>query len=573
VNIATRFFARFDDWINPIVIKELRQAVKSRVVIAALLIFLLLEVIILGAMLLFGEIQSGGDLDYRAGPRVFMVLQGVLLATCLVLIPIYAGVRLAAERSDTNVDLLFISTLKPRAIISGKFLAAVILALLIFSACSPFMTFTYLLRGIDMATVVLVLGFDLLIVLSCTIYALLLASIPGNRAVKIFFGIIQAPWLLLGFSGAMAFCDEMLRHGVPDVWTGKFLSVVSSVAVGASLLMGLLFFWSVALLSPSSANRALSVRLYHVFAWVALGAVIFWTGAEWGEAEFVFFWAIIMTLVFCLQILISTNERDSWGPRVARAIPRSPLLRPFAFLFYSGAAGGIFFGVLMIAVTLGVTALLWFNWPTHGALYPPGSIGPPMRDRVFHSVFLTMVLIGLYSYCYALTGAWLRRIVFGDRLRSTFSWLITCILLAVSCILPYLVVFMLFVDRPFQWIDNNPWITVMNPFVAIPDATAEYRHWGPGSTMAMETTCLIFTIGWAVVITLLNMQWFVRQMIRFRPYSSARRRPKVVPIVAELVPDDVPAPAVLKEAVGGAPGNGEKSPHVMPAPLDGQEGR
>ncbi len=133
-----------DDWLNPIVVKELRQAVKSRIVIAALLIFLVLQLGILLVILLQNEYRNVTAVSLNEGLRTFQVLQGLLLGTCMVLIPAYAGVRLAAERSDTNVDLLFISTLRPRAIIAGKFLAAVVLILLIFSACAPFMTFTYL---------------------------------------------------------------------------------------------------------------------------------------------------------------------------------------------------------------------------------------------------------------------------------------------------------------------------------------------------------------------------------------------------------------------------------------------
>jgi hypothetical protein len=580
VKIA-RFFERFDDWINPIVIKEVRQAVKSRVVIAALLIFLLLEVFILGAMLLFGEMQSGGELDFQAGQRIFMVLQGVLLGTCLVLIPIYAGVRLASERSDTNVDLLFISTLKPRAIISGKFFAAVILALLIFSACSPFMTFTYLLRGIDMATVVLVLGFDLLMVLLCTMFALYLASIPGNRALKIFLGLTQAPWFFFAFGGAMTVCEELLRQGSGDVTAGWFWARVTAVAGGTGLAIGLFFVWAVAMLSPPSANRALPVRLYQLFAWVALAVFVGWLALEESEPEMIFIWEIVMTLVFALQILISTNERDSWGPRVARAIPRNPLLRPIAFLFYSGAAGGIFFGVIMLALTVAGSTLVWYSWP--GTTYlsvptPAGGIGytpAPYRSAIFHGITLAMILIGLYTYCYALTGAWLRRVIFGDRLRSTFSWLLSTILLAVASILPYLVVFLISIGDSFHYIERNPWITVMNPFVAIPDATSDSRHWsGGGYSSGMETTCLVFTIGWAVLISILSMPWFVRQMIRFRPYSPSRtRRPTTSVPVKEVVPIAVPVPAVLADGTDAPPANGEKSPHVMPAPVDRQEGR
>ncbi len=131
------FMARVDDLLNPIVVKELRQAVKSRIVMAALMLFLLLQLGILLVILVKGEYRTANSLNLYAGRGTFEILQGVLLGTCMLLIPAYAGVRLAAEHSDTNVDLLFISTLRARAIIAGKFQAAIVLILLIFSAVRP----------------------------------------------------------------------------------------------------------------------------------------------------------------------------------------------------------------------------------------------------------------------------------------------------------------------------------------------------------------------------------------------------------------------------------------------------
>jgi hypothetical protein len=52
----------------------------------------------------------------------------------------------------------FITTIRGRAVIRGKMLAAAIVTLLIYSACMPFMTFTYLLRGVDLPTTFFLLG-------------------------------------------------------------------------------------------------------------------------------------------------------------------------------------------------------------------------------------------------------------------------------------------------------------------------------------------------------------------------------------------------------------------------------
>src|SRR5262245_50237735 len=108
------FLDKLDDMLNPIAVKELRQAVKSRIVISALLLFLLIQLSILLLSLWFGDRQTGESINLHAGREIFQILQGFLLGTCMLLVPAYAGVRLAAEHSDTNVDLLFISTLRPR---------------------------------------------------------------------------------------------------------------------------------------------------------------------------------------------------------------------------------------------------------------------------------------------------------------------------------------------------------------------------------------------------------------------------------------------------------------------------
>src|SRR5439155_21502165 len=165
----------------------LRQAVKSRVVVILMLIFLAGQLLIVGASLLFGEARSvgGGDTDWTAGRDVFVWSQGVLAFTLILLVSAYACVRLAAERSDQNVDLLFISTLKPHSIVAGKFFAAFVLGVLIFSCCAPFMTFMYLLRGLDIPTILYILLIDLLALLYSTMVGMLLASIPGGMIAKV----------------------------------------------------------------------------------------------------------------------------------------------------------------------------------------------------------------------------------------------------------------------------------------------------------------------------------------------------------------------------------------------------
>ena len=64
-------FGKLDDWLNPIVVKELRQAVRSRVVVAGLMLFLLLEIGILALYILNSEVDLRRDLWKRRRTKLY----------------------------------------------------------------------------------------------------------------------------------------------------------------------------------------------------------------------------------------------------------------------------------------------------------------------------------------------------------------------------------------------------------------------------------------------------------------------------------------------------------------------
>ncbi len=68
----------FDDRINPIVIKELRQAVNGRFLAAVLILFLLVSLIVMGLIVM---IESNASLE--AGRIALLWLQGILVVTCM----------------------------------------------------------------------------------------------------------------------------------------------------------------------------------------------------------------------------------------------------------------------------------------------------------------------------------------------------------------------------------------------------------------------------------------------------------------------------------------------------------
>jgi hypothetical protein len=496
---------RMDDLLNPIVVKELRQAVKSRIVMAVLLIFLLLQLVILLVTLLVGEYRNAGiSSQLYAGLETFRILQGLLLGTCMVLIPAYAGVRLAAEHSDTNVDLLFISTLRPRAIVAGKFLAAVVLILLIFSACAPFMTFTYLLRGIDIPSILLVLALDFLAVLLGTQLAIFLGAVPANWGLKVLLGLAGLGGLGMLFGLAMSGSIALLESGVGGrLDSMEFWLLCAAVVTAAMAVIGQLFTWSIALVSAPSANRAFPPRLFLLSAWLVTAGVAVLLARRFRSSAPLYIWMDALTALLCVQFLTSINEREQWGVRVARTIPRRWWLRGPAFLLYSGAAGGVLFAAVLLALTLNLPSLAGWWWPD---LAPLTALDIGRRNT------LVMLLVALYLFNFSMTAVYLRNLLLRDRIKPAFTWVLALLLLGMGLSLPYLILF-LFNNEALQTGNIDPWSQITNPIATI---FIFVRDWPNRSNDGFPRGCLLFLSNWAVLVAVLCLPWMRRQWKRFR---------------------------------------------------------
>ena len=247
---------------NPIVVKELRQAVRSRFVAGVLLLFLAIELFGIGMILLTTSSRHNNLVNYHVGRDMFHFLYIALSTACLLFVPAYAGIRLAIERWDNNLDLLYITTIKPQAVVRGKLFAATVITLLLFSAATPFMSLSYLLRGVDIPSIFVAMGFMFLIVIAVTEIALFLACIPTSRAFKVLLGLAAAGGLFSTLMTANFAGWALIRSGTgssmktSEFWIGA-ISVIGGVILGVGLLQHL----AVALISPSSSNRARPVRI------------------------------------------------------------------------------------------------------------------------------------------------------------------------------------------------------------------------------------------------------------------------------------------------------------------------
>jgi hypothetical protein len=523
------FLGRIDDAINPIVVKELRQAVKSRFVVAVLIIFLLLQLGWIGLQLLVlgfqGRIES---LDFQGGRDVFMALQVILMATCLLFIPLYTAIRLAAERNEANVDLLFVTTIQPRSIIAGKLFSAIVLSILIFSACMPFMGLTYYLRGIDWATILYILAIDFVVVIVCVQLMVFLAVVPANIVFRALLGIFGLGCLLTVFISMMGTTSMMLYFsanvlGDSEFWYGSAGILVLIAAVG-----GLFFTWSVALVSSPSSNRALGVRIY-MFALTIVSAAIA-IGLAYGLRDLDPFvlWIWVAAILASIYAIIAINERREWSARVLRRIPKTFLSRLFVFPLFSGAAGGLLFSVLMMGIIFFVS-IGYYSW---GRMTPSRHWRADWRVEA--SIEATAQLF-TYTYCYCLTAVFVHR-VFLPRLKPTLTWVVLLAIVAIGMVAPYIALLFAMLDR---WDHDNQFYWLLtNPVHALYETMSGREMW-----IRNHRTLVVwmFLVLWAGIITLLNVRWFVRQFAQFRrvEFAPPPEAPPVAPATAH-VGDAVP---------------------------------
>lgn len=498
-----RLLAVIGDRLNPIVVKETRQAVNSRLVAGFLLLFLAIELIVTVLMISSRDLGGSDAMDLRAGRDIFAIVQGILLGTCMILIPTMTGMRLATERSDVNVDLLFISSLSPRAVLSGKLIAAAALALVVFSAAAPFMTFAYVMRGLDVPTILIVLLADYLAVLVATSFLLMVASIPAPRGLRIILGLAGFVGVCFLGGGLLSMSSEFLRFGAGfDTSSTDFWLAMLGLAISTFGSIGLFMFWGVALVSPPASNRAFGVRIYTVAIWL-LNFIIcaIWSWRLNGP-EPVYAWGIVGTIWFSFMMLVAICERDEWGPRVAKKIPRNPLLWPLAFLTYSGAACGLLYAVLGCLLSI-VGMAFWYD------VVPPAA--GLRREFRWTPVHVAAVIAG-YTYCYGLTAVLFRRLLHGTTFRSGYTWLLAGILFGIGCTVPFILRFMFFGSQ-VGYHDETIWLYLPNPIVMADDAI-DRRH-----SSHIELT-LAFLGLWGLAVTVANGPWLIRQVVKFRYRSS-----------------------------------------------------
>ena len=140
--------AATSDRLNPILIKETRQATQSKLFSTVFLMFVAVSWLVL----VMGTLSQWEYLETQPTAELFFAWNfGVLSFAILVIVPFGSYRSLLAERELHTYDLLRITALSPRQIVRGKLGTSLLQIVVYYSAIAPFIAFTSVLQGFDVA--------------------------------------------------------------------------------------------------------------------------------------------------------------------------------------------------------------------------------------------------------------------------------------------------------------------------------------------------------------------------------------------------------------------------------------
>ena len=341
---------RFESWLtwvgdrlNPILVKETRQALKSRQFsLTFLLVLIACWVVTMGGVALIGP-----GIFYSAMGGTLLIYYFVVLAFPLTIVVPYTAYRsLAAEREDNTFEVLSITTLKTRQIISGKLGSAVVQMAVYFSAVTPCLAFTYLLRGVDVPTIAVLLVYSFFGSLGLSMIGLLLATLTRQRYSQVFVSVLFIAGLLGSFMFAIGMAVSLVSVSyafVSDVWFW-----IGTMAAFTAWLttFALAFFAAAGMITFASENRSTPLRIVML---VQQACWIGWMGAIWVvedfDLELVLVGATVAGLYWYSMGVMLTAERSEMSQRVKRRLPQTALGRAFFTWFNPGPASGYMFVV------------------------------------------------------------------------------------------------------------------------------------------------------------------------------------------------------------------------------------
>lgn len=370
------------DHLNPIVVKEIRQSLKSRQFTISFGLTILAAVgwTIIAVSLMVPRLY------YLPGGRALLLGFFFILAVpLLVIIPFSAFRSLTSESEDGTYELLSISALSSTQIIYGKMASASVQILLYLSALAPCIMLTYLLRGLGLGTIAFVLGITVAISLLETALSLALASVSVSRLVQNGVTVLfLIALLVIGIFWLTVASSVLAQSAIDDQLLLFAMGFLSGLTLVGMLIALLLRAAAAAIDFPSSdSSTPVRQRLFFFVAlcmfWLAFGVV------AWRDLTGLAAATLPITILLAFSGALVTGERGVISPRTQRQLPKTFIGRTFFTFLYPGAGLGYVFHVALFSA--------WCTMVMGMELYYESEFACELRDFAVSS-------LAVVCFCY-----------------------------------------------------------------------------------------------------------------------------------------------------------------------------
>lgn len=348
------WLVRIVDWANPILVKELRQSLKSRqfVVTFMLLVTAAWLVSVFGLLMFQTQVQYG-----PAGRYFFIGFYVALAVATLLIVPFGSFKSLQAERDFNTFEILNVTTITPQQIVRGRLLSSLVQCLIFYSAITPFMAFASTMQGFDAPKAAYVLIVTLLMSMMLSMGSLMISTLAKQRAAQGLLSIILIGQLIGAAMAANSFVTMMIFQTWVPITDPLFWQINAAGLI--VLISYFVLFQQIATanLTFESANHSTGIRITALVQFWLLWGIAFgycgWTGLK-ADRWLFFSFALISIVHWAVFGMGFTAELDSLSRRIRRDFPKSKLLRLFMSPFLPGGARGYLFLLFQIVCVWGL---------------------------------------------------------------------------------------------------------------------------------------------------------------------------------------------------------------------------
>jgi hypothetical protein len=431
--------ARWGDGLNPLVVKEVRQGLRTRVFWGSFGLMLLACLLL--SLRAFAVVRESAFSEN--GQDFFLGFYTCLGVAHFFIIPYNAYRSLAREREDETWVLLVLTGLGPRRILRGKVASYLVQAGLYASAVAPFLLFSYYLNGIDLPTILLALVLGATWLVFLTVVGVCAATLADGRVGRALVHLLLLGALVVALIQGLFITFGVLHEGSRMLREPAFLAVLVG-GLWLTLGYGWLFFETAAArLSLPTENytrgprRALAVQL------LVTGGLLLLLWGLLGRDEYaVAVVSILGSIHLGLAGLFVATDADGQA-RVLRAGTR-----PWS-LFRPGAVRGFRLVLVLVVVWTGLCMALLALSTRHGGA----------RDQV---LVLGVLVAPAYALLYLSLALGVGRLPRSDMLASPAAvrglfFLLTGL---AGVLFPLLATL---VELP----GSHPLVNLLNPFVGL----------------------------------------------------------------------------------------------------------